>query len=83
MKSYLKVGKVAELLRVQKSTIYQWTHIEFIPHFKVGNVMRFEAEMVLEWYSKVSNKGRKQSDSDAHKSTIKLLNVLDIDKNFK
>ena len=38
----LKPAEVAELLRVQPSTIYKWSHFNYIPHIKLGRSLRFK-----------------------------------------
>ena len=47
-----------DLLGVKLSTIYQWTHIGFIPHFKLGRFVRFKESDVMEWLESKSVKGR-------------------------
>ena len=42
------------------STIYKWTHYEFIPHIKVGRFLRFRESDVEKWLEKRSCKGRSQ-----------------------
>jgi excisionase family DNA binding protein len=39
--------EVAELLRVEVKTIYNWAEIGKIPSFKVGSRLRFDREKVL------------------------------------
>ncbi|MBW1804091.1 MAG: helix-turn-helix domain-containing protein [Deltaproteobacteria bacterium] len=41
------------------STIYQWTHIEYIPHMKLGRFVRFKEKDVLKWLESQSKTGRK------------------------
>jgi len=40
----MNVDEVAELLGVKKSTINQWTHLEYILHVKLGKLLRFKEE---------------------------------------
>ena len=42
MNKLLSPGEIADLLGVKKSTIYSWTHQDFIPHVKLGNLLRFK-----------------------------------------
>lgn len=58
MKSLLRPNEVAEMVGVEKSTIYQWTHTGFIPHVKVGKCLRFHEAKLLEWLEKRSVAGR-------------------------
>jgi len=50
---------MSELLGVKVSTIYQWTHIEYIPHMKLGRFVRFKEKDVLKWLESQSKTGRK------------------------
>lgn len=54
----LTVGEIANYLGVQQSTIYKWTHQEFIPHVKIGKFVRFKTDEVDDWISKKSVNGR-------------------------
>ena len=58
MLKLLKAKEVAEIIGVQESTIYQWTHQGYIPHIKVGKMVRFNVEDVLKWLSKMKTRGR-------------------------
>jgi excisionase family DNA binding protein len=58
MDSLLSVDQVAELLGVKTSTIYQWTHQDYIPHVKLGKLVRSREARVMEWIEKRSTKGR-------------------------
>jgi len=50
--------EMSELLGVKLSTIYQWTHIGYIPHFKLGRFVRFKERDVLEWLESKKRTGR-------------------------
>jgi len=60
MKRLLTVDDVAEILGVKKSTIYQWTSADFIPHIKLGKNVRFREGDVLAWIEKRTIKGRER-----------------------
>ena len=45
---------------VKLSTIYQWTHIGYIPHFKLGRFVRFREKDVLDWMEFKKVNGRKE-----------------------
>lgn len=59
MERLLKPEEVAELLGVKLSTIYQWTHQGFIPHVKIGKLVRFREGEVMRWVEKKAVAGRK------------------------
>ncbi len=50
--------EMSELLGVKLSTIYQWTHIGYIPHFKLGRFVRFKERDVLQWLESNKRNGR-------------------------
>ncbi len=50
--------EMSELLGVKLSTIYQWTHIGYIPHFKLGRFVRFKEKDVLKWLESKRRDGR-------------------------
>jgi len=58
MEGYLDVKAIAEYLSVQPSTIYQWTHREYIPFYKLGNLLRFKLSEVEAWLKKYKRGGR-------------------------
>ena len=58
MNRLLTIDQLSELLQVKKSTIYQWTHEEFIPHVKLGRLVRFREAEVMSWLEKKKCGGR-------------------------
>jgi excisionase family DNA binding protein len=54
----LNVQEIAESLGVKPSTIYQWTHQGFIPHVKLGRLLRFKETDIVNWIEKRSAAGR-------------------------
>lgn len=60
MQKLMTPDEIAEMLSVKKSTIYNWTHIGFIPHVKIGRHVRFREADILKWLKKKSVKGRNQ-----------------------
>jgi len=58
MKKFLTVEEVGELLQVSRSTIYEWTHSGFIPHYKFPKNVRFKAIEVEEWLKRRKRRGR-------------------------
>ena len=59
MEKLLTIKDLSELLRVSKSTIYQWTHAGFIPHYKIPKGVRFKVLEIEKWLHKRKIKGRK------------------------
>jgi excisionase family DNA binding protein len=58
MNRLLTPTEIADLLGVKTSTVYQWTHQGFIPHVKLGRLVRFREQAVSEWVDKRSEAGR-------------------------
>lgn len=54
----MTIEKVAEILGVKTSTIYQWTYEGYIPHVKLGRLVRFDPKAIEEWVRKSTKKGR-------------------------
>ena len=65
MEKLLTAPEIAEHLGVRTSTIYQWTHQEFIPHIKLGKLVRFRECDVVRWLEERTSIGRKARKVDA------------------
>lgn len=60
MYKLLSVSEVAELLNVKESTIYDWTHSGFIPHYKLGRRVLFKLADIEKWLKSKYFDGRKE-----------------------
>ena len=49
MPQYLTLPELCEWLRVKPATVYDWTHTGFIPHLKLGRLLRFERGTIAAW----------------------------------
>ena len=58
MTHLLTAAEIAKYLGVPVSTIYKWTHEGFIPHVKLGKLLRFRLADVERWVEKRSKTGR-------------------------
>ena len=58
MVKILNPEQISELLQVKLSTIYQWTHQDYIPHYKVGRFVRFDEIEIMNWLKKTQSNGR-------------------------
>jgi len=58
MEKLLTPQEIADILGVQPSTIYQWTHQGYIPHVKIGKFVRFKEKDVERWVEKKTSNGR-------------------------
>jgi len=59
MTRLMNIDELADYLRLQKQTIYNWLHQRKISGIKVGGVWRFEKREVDAWL-----KNRRQLSSD-------------------
>ncbi len=46
----IDISEASDLLGVPKSTIYDWTHKKIIPHYKIGQSLRFNPVEILEHF---------------------------------
>jgi excisionase family DNA binding protein len=54
----LTISQLSELIQVSRSTLYEWTHTGFIPHYKLPKGVRFKEEEINKWLYKKRKKGR-------------------------
>ncbi len=66
----LNAAEIADYLGVKQSTIYQWTHHEFIPHIKLGKFVRFRTDQIDRWLDARTTTGRKKRRVDLDKLGI-------------
>jgi len=64
MNSLLTPDQIAQVLGVKPSTIYQWTHQGYIPHVKLGRLVRFDLRVIEQWLQRLSNNGRNTKNID-------------------
>ena len=58
MEKLLTIQQVRDILQVSKRTIYDWTHIGYIPHYKLPNGVRFRKSEIERWLMKKRRSGR-------------------------
>lgn len=49
MAQLMNIGELAEYLKLEKQTIYNWLHEKKISGIKVGHVWRFDRSSVNRW----------------------------------
>ena len=64
MEKLLTPQEIAEVLGVQPSTIYQWTHQGYIPYVKIGKFVRFKEKDVERWVESKTSNGRVTRKTD-------------------
>lgn len=57
MEKLLTVDDLCELLQVKRSTVYDWTHTGYIPHYKFKKVLRFKEDQIQRWLNRKRKKG--------------------------
>jgi excisionase family DNA binding protein len=57
-KGLLNVKEISEVLGVKVATIYGWVSEGYVPHIKLGRLVRFNLDAVSEWVSQKEVKGR-------------------------
>ena len=58
MEKLLNVKQLSEILAVSPRTIYEWTHIGFVPHYKLPKGVRFKESEILTWLNRRKKSGR-------------------------
>jgi len=58
MEKLLTVKQLGELMEISESTLYEWTHSGFIPHYKLPKGVRFKISEIEVWLKKRKRKGR-------------------------
>jgi len=54
----LTVEQLSDLIQISRSTLYEWTHTGFIPHYKLPKGVRFKSAEIEAWLEKRRKKGR-------------------------
>jgi len=55
----LTVEELSKILQVRQSTVYKWVHYQYIPHVKIGSLVRFRSAKIERWIEQRAKKGRK------------------------
>jgi len=50
--------QLSELLQVKLSTVYKWVHYGYVPHIKIGDLIRFRERKLRVWLNHREQKGR-------------------------
>jgi excisionase family DNA binding protein len=58
MEKYLNAKELGEFLSMSSGTIYYLCHLDLIPYYKIGRLVRFKESEIIEWLSKKKRKGR-------------------------
>ena len=58
MEKLLTVEQLSELIQISRSTLYEWTHCGFIPHYKFPKGVRFREVEIDKWMQQRLRKGR-------------------------
>lgn len=58
MPEYLTLEDLCTWLKVKPATVYDWVHTGFIPHLKLGRLLRFERVEIARWLDERRCTGR-------------------------
>lgn len=58
MEKLLTIQQLSELIQVSPKTIYQWTHIGYVPYYKLPKGIRFRQQEVEIWLKRKKKGGR-------------------------
>jgi len=58
MRKLLTIKQLSEMLSVPIRTIYGWTYMQFIPHYKIGRLLRFDEDEINRWPKRCYIKGQ-------------------------
>ena len=61
----LTIQQLSELTQLRRSTLYEWTHSGFIPHYKFPKGVPFKATEIEGWLNK-----KKRKESRTHRIQI-------------
>jgi excisionase family DNA binding protein len=78
---WLTVKEVSRVYKLKKSTIYLWASRGQIPHYKIGQLIRFESEELDEWMRGFRQSGRSVKVSNTRRT--RTTSNLDIDKTIR
>lgn len=58
MDKLLSIREASEILGVKVSTLYSWIHQGFIPHLKLGRLVKFSESDLSQWTEARKHTGR-------------------------
>jgi len=58
MEQFLTTDQVYELLQIKRSTLYDWTHTGYIPHYKFSKGIHFKVSELERWLKYRKRNGR-------------------------
>ncbi len=68
MEKLLTIEQLSELTQISRSTLYEWTHAGFIPHYKFPKGVRFKEAEINNWLKKRRKVGR-----NTYKTEVELF----------
>lgn len=63
---WLTVKEASEYYKIKKSTLYLWVGQSRIPHYKIGQIIRFKSEELDGWMEKF------KKDADMQKKPLRI-----------
>ncbi len=56
--THFTVKQLSATLQIAESTIYEWVHLGYIPHIRLGRCVRFNLAEVQTWLQEHTKPGR-------------------------
>lgn len=70
MEKLLTIHQLSDLIQVRPKTIYQWTHVGFIPFYKLPKGVRFKISEIENWLLSRKRKGRRKYGIDTEDASL-------------
>ena len=58
MPPFVDVKTIANKLRLSTATVCEWAEDGYVPHTRVGRLLRFDEAEILKWLKKRAHPGR-------------------------
>lgn len=78
MKKLLTIQQLSELIQISRNTLYEWTHIGFIPHCKFPKGIHFRVSDIERWLQKRKKRGKSAYREIPTISGIERDSVVDL-----
>lgn len=53
----IDIKELSSRIKISVKTIYRWVHYEYVPHIKMGGVVRFDWQDIISWIEKQKIRG--------------------------
>jgi excisionase family DNA binding protein len=56
MENLLTIRELSKILKINKSTLYQWVNEGKIPYIRMGGIIRFRKNDIVKWLDQCTRK---------------------------